>query len=175
VQVVPHDALRQGLSALKQTAEVSHPVEAIQDNVSTPFCAVIGRMPLAAERVRCVPHHLAAANDRDITAVQDTCCSVQLRKQQEQSRDAMLGNIYGSALPARMQIERQILRKCVRHSPWSYYCWAACGGKQLITRNTLHSTGCHWQCSAVHVTLSPAGLAIVPSRIRVQGRLASSP
>lgn len=33
VQVVPHDALRQGLAALKQHAEVSHPVEAIQDNV----------------------------------------------------------------------------------------------------------------------------------------------
>ena len=38
VQVVPHDALRQGLSSLKQTAEVSHPVEAIQDNVSTYCC-----------------------------------------------------------------------------------------------------------------------------------------
>lgn len=34
VQVVPHDALRLGLAALKQHAEVSHPVEAIQDNVS---------------------------------------------------------------------------------------------------------------------------------------------
>lgn len=34
VQVVPYDILRQGLSALKQDAEVSHPVESIQDNVS---------------------------------------------------------------------------------------------------------------------------------------------
>lgn len=36
VEVVPHDALRQGLSALKQDAEVSHPVEAIQNNVGCP-------------------------------------------------------------------------------------------------------------------------------------------
>lgn len=39
------------------------------------------------------------------------CGCLQLRKQRAQSRADMLGNIYGSALPARMQIERQILRK----------------------------------------------------------------
>lgn len=43
---------------------------------------------------------------------------VQLQKQREQSRDEMLGNIYGSALPARVQIERQILRKCAPDLRW---------------------------------------------------------
>ncbi len=34
VQLVPHDSLRQGLPALKEKAEASHPVEGIQANVS---------------------------------------------------------------------------------------------------------------------------------------------
>mmetsp|Transcript_5198 Transcript_5198/g.14915 ORF Transcript_5198/g.14915 Transcript_5198/m.14915 type:complete len:139 (+) Transcript_5198:235-651(+) len=69
VQQVPHDSLRQGLPALKDDAEVSHPVEAIQGN---------------------------------------------LGKQAEASRHAMLANLYGSALPARMQIEKQILGRVQR-------------------------------------------------------------
>jgi hypothetical protein len=35
VQRVPHDTLRHGLSALKDEAELSHPVEAIQAHVGS--------------------------------------------------------------------------------------------------------------------------------------------
>ena len=35
IQHKPHDALRQGLAALKDDAELSHPVEAIQANVTS--------------------------------------------------------------------------------------------------------------------------------------------
>ena len=34
MQVEPHDTMRRGLSALKDDAAVSHPVELIQGNVS---------------------------------------------------------------------------------------------------------------------------------------------
>ena len=57
---------------------------------------------------------------------------VQLQKQREQSRDEMLGNIYGSALPARMQIERQILRKCAPDLRWHERA-AACS-RVLVSR-----------------------------------------
>ena len=63
----PHDALRQGLTTLKDGAVAVHPVEQIQ-RLSGP----------AAEKA-----HME-----------------------------MLRNVYGAALPARMQIERQILDRC---------------------------------------------------------------
>lgn len=69
VQRVPHDALRQGLAALKDDAELSHPVEAMQ--------ADHGRSS-------------------------------------ETSQQAMLANLYGSAVPARMRIEQQILGRVQR-------------------------------------------------------------
>lgn len=62
----PHDALRQGLVTLKDSAAAVHPVEQIQG---------AGR----------------AAGDK--------------------ARMQMLANVYGAALPARMQIERQILER----------------------------------------------------------------
>lgn len=69
VQRVPHDTLRHGLSALKDEAELSHPVEAIQAHLNS---------------IAKASHH------------------------------AMLGNLYGSALPARMRIEQQILGRVQR-------------------------------------------------------------
>lgn len=65
----PHDALRCGLTTLKEDATSSHPVEAIQTGS-------------AAKQV--------------IT------------------RDEMLQNVYGSALPAQLAIERQILGRVGR-------------------------------------------------------------
>lgn len=62
----PHDALRDGLTTLKDGVSSSHPVESIQ-------------RAQGAEG--------------------------------EGSRTQMLQNVYGSALPARMQIEKQILSR----------------------------------------------------------------
>ncbi len=69
LQTTPHDALRCGLSTLKDEATISHPVEAMQSNSTTT---------------------------------------------QVISRDAMLQNVYGSALPAQLAIERQILGRVGR-------------------------------------------------------------
>ncbi len=122
VQVAPHDALRQGLSALKQDVEVSHPVEAIQDNVSgidsAIRCAAMRNIEatlLLQSYFQTAAAALFVSFSRltSTAALRQQYLCVQLRKQQEQSRSEMLSNLYGSALPARMQIERQILRKCV--------------------------------------------------------------
>lgn len=65
----PHDALRDGLTTLKDGVSSSHPVESIQK-----------------------AHGLDG----------------------ERSRLQMLQNVYGSALPARMHIEKQILSRVER-------------------------------------------------------------
>lgn len=65
-QVLPHDALREGLVTLKDDARHAHPVEQIQEGLRTTV---------------------------------------------ETDRMATLSNLYGSGLPARMQIERQILSR----------------------------------------------------------------
>lgn len=42
----------------------------------------------------------------------------------EQSRLEMLRNVYGTALPARMQIEKQILDRCgLRRRGWGFWRW----------------------------------------------------
>lgn len=63
----PHDALRDGLTTLKDGVSSSHPVESIQ----------LSQGP-----------------------------------EGERSRAQMLHNVYGSALPARQTIEKQILSRC---------------------------------------------------------------
>lgn len=62
---------------------------------------------------------------------------LQLRKQQVQSRENMLANIYGSALPARMQIERQILRRYVGECRIAMHTLRCVKCKEIVHRNLL--------------------------------------
>ena len=91
---------------------MSHPVESIQANVGLHT----GHTPQSnAPSGPGIVHQKSA-----LQALPWRCpepmslwpAHLQLTKQQEEARLAMLGNLYGSALPARMNIERQILRRC---------------------------------------------------------------
>ena len=42
----------------------------------------------------------------------------QYGQQQDQVRVSMMANLYGSAVPARLNIEKQILSRFVARSPW---------------------------------------------------------
>jgi hypothetical protein len=109
--IKPHDALRLGIRNLKDQASVAHPVEAIQKNVSLDtqtrtFGDFLGCLMFSSIIV-CVTK----------LATYQTCCSMlQYPQNQEELKMNMLKNLYGSALPARMQLDKQILSKCVSAS-----------------------------------------------------------
>lgn len=106
----PHDALRQGLTTLKDGAAASHPVEQIQ-KLSGP----------AGERARA----------------------------------EMLTNLYGAALPARMQLEKQILDRRAARRRW------AGGGVVRCCARLLQCTA--WQLPA---TLTHVPAPFPPSQAR---------
>ena len=95
---VPHDVFRHGLGTLKDDIGQQHVVEAIQKNVS--FSAP-SSCPACCEAL--------AVNLQARRAVVIYVVLLQHPRQQEQIRQETMRSVYGSALPARMALERQIL------------------------------------------------------------------
>ena len=100
----PHDSLRLGVHTLKDRASTNHPVEAIEEQASR-----IAYVVLHAYLSGC--RQAAMQNLGKVLVRPDDVMCMQFPEKQEAFKMQMLKNLYGSALPARIQLDKQILSK----------------------------------------------------------------
>lgn len=94
MQSAPRDALRQGLGSLKDDVAASHPVYTLQQNVCSP--GLQSSLPSCSHTCPFVAHS-------------ESWLVWQYPEEQWQTKERMMQSVYGTALPAKMKIERQIL------------------------------------------------------------------